>query len=171
MEPTTADQYLNFNIDSQVTFGGNILNLKLGSMHINSSLPRSNNLVAVNLDKFSISSGRKKIIFTVPSLDTPVCEYQIVELSKKMKSQDDNNFDYFVISIDTPFAQARFIKKHDISQTITFLSDYASHQFMITSGLMLDELSLFTRAIIVCDELNIVKNVIIPKEITQLPKY
>ncbi|EGF8099196.1 TPA: peroxiredoxin, partial [Salmonella enterica subsp. enterica serovar Dublin] len=76
-----------------------------------------------------------------------------------------------VLSMDTPFAQARFIREHDIHPGITFVSDYACRQFLDNSGLKINELSIFARALIECDENNVVTRVIVPRDITHLPVY
>ncbi|ECI0671017.1 peroxiredoxin [Salmonella enterica] len=76
-----------------------------------------------------------------------------------------------VPSLDTPFAQARFIREHDIHPGITFVSDYACRQFLDNSGLKINELSIFARALIECDENNVVTRVIVPRDITHLPVY
>ncbi|MCD3069010.1 hypothetical protein GFJ91_19325 [Salmonella enterica subsp. enterica serovar Enteritidis] len=75
------------------------------------------------------------------------------------------------IGMDTPFAQARFILEHDIHPGITFVSDYACRQFLDNSGLKINELSIFARALIECDENNVVTRVIVPRDITHLPVY
>ncbi|EBS4303531.1 peroxiredoxin [Salmonella enterica subsp. enterica] len=76
-----------------------------------------------------------------------------------------------VPSLDTPFAQARFIREHDIHPGIIFVSDYACRQFLDNSGLKINELSIFARALIECDENNVVTHVIVPRDITHLPVY
>ncbi|EIB2576400.1 peroxiredoxin, partial [Salmonella enterica] len=77
----------------------------------------------------------------------------------------------YVLSMDTPFAQARFIREHDIYPGITFVSDYACRQFLDNSGLKINELSIFARALIECDENNVVTRVSVPRDITHLPVY
>ncbi|EIY8936351.1 peroxiredoxin, partial [Salmonella enterica] len=114
----------------------------------------------------------KKQIIVVPSLDTPVCEWQVKDYSDRLKSAGSHSTRaVYVLSMDTPFAQARFIREHDIHPGIIFVSDYACRQFLDNSGLKINELSIFARALIECDENNVVTRVSVPRDITHLPVY
>lgn len=125
--------------------------------------------MAPDLSQENIGAGVRKIIYTVPSLDTPVCEHQIKSVSALMDRGNIGDCDIYVISVDTPFAQSRFITANNINEKIKFLSDYADHGFMCNTGLRIIELNIFARAVIKCDKNNIVDEIIIPKDITQLP--
>ncbi|EAA2775808.1 thiol peroxidase, partial [Salmonella enterica] len=61
---------------------------------------------------------------------------------------------YYVVSIDTPCAQARFIKEHNINSKIRFLSDYAEQRFMSNTRLRIIEINISARAVIEYDENN-----------------
>ncbi|MFP2414694.1 redoxin family protein [Citrobacter braakii] len=126
-------------------------------------------LVTPELNKSGSPDGCCKTIFTVPSLDTHVCERQIKRLSDSFAYPADDNTVYFVVSVDTPFAQARFIKENAINPRNRFLSDYAEHRFMEQTGLRIVELNLFARAVIECDENDIVRRITVPRDITQVP--
>lgn len=166
-----TSNFLNYGKESTVTFMGNALTLKFGNMSLHSELPDSSALVNTSLEKMSLPVGKRKVIFTVPSLDTPVCEYQIKKMSITLNGCDSDNFEYYVISIDTPFAQERFIKANNITNKVVFLSDYMNKNFLKNSGLMIEELGLFTRSVIICNEKNVVEDIFISKEITEIPNY
>lgn len=153
----------------ELTFGEVQLSLDKGFMQSGGFLPTSSGLVAPDLSQGQINTGIRKMIYTVPSLDTPVCEFQIKSVSALLDNGELNDYDIYVVSIDTPFAQSRFIKENCINDKIKFLSDYADHSFMINTGLRIIELNIFARAIIKCDSNNMVDEIIIPKDITQLP--
>lgn len=153
--------------DYKLHFGDKTLTLAMGIMTLGSRLPSLANLVTPELERIEIPVGVRKTILTVPSLDTPVCETQIKMLSESLTEEDSGN--YYVISIDTPFAQARFIRLNNISPKIKFISDYIDRRFMMESGLRIIELNIFARSLIECDEKNIVTAVKIPEDITQIP--
>lgn len=170
MEFVKSNRNISLGVDYFVSFADKRLTLDKGVMRKGGGLPPSISLVNTSLEIVQFKPGRKKTILTVPSLDTPVCEWQIKSLSHDLKNNDyDEDHEWFVISVDTPFAQARFIKENDIDDKITFLSDYADHRFMSDTGLRIKELNVFSRALITCDENNVVLDVIIPQDITHLP--
>lgn len=158
-----------FGKDYKLRFGNNNLTLDQGFMAVGGQLPSLHYLITPNMENPKLSDGVRKTIFTVPSLDTSVCEWQIKMLSKSLSDEPGDNVCYYVISVDTPFAQARFIKENNINPKINFISDYANHRFMIESGLRIIELNVFARAVIECDENNIITRITIPEEITQIP--
>ncbi|EGB8821298.1 peroxiredoxin [Salmonella enterica subsp. enterica serovar Kentucky] len=172
MTPTTTQDYISLGQEHAVTFGKTQLTLKPGILAEGEPLPCTKGLVSHNLLPGYCIPGIKKRIIVVPSLDTPVCEWQVKDYSDRLKSAGSHsNRAVYVLSMDTPFAQARFIREHHIHPGITFVSDYACRQFLDNSGLKINELSIFARALIECDENNVVTRVIVPRDITHLPVY
>lgn len=170
MEFTKSSKNLNLGEDYIVWFSDMRLTLDKGVMRKGGLLPPSTSLVNPNLEVVSFRLGTKKTILTIPSLDTPVCEWQIKSLSNELKNNGcDVGHEWYVISVDTPFAQSRFIKENEIDENIKFLSDYSDHRFMSDSGLRIKELNIFSRAVIECDENNVVIDIVIPYDITHLP--
>lgn len=169
MTPKKAKEYINFGHEHSVSFGEVNLTLKPGVMSVGNILPNTQGLVAHDLTPGYCISGVKKRIVIVPSLDTPVCEWQINALSQELKAGKNEELELYVLSMDTPFAQSRFIRENKPHPGIIFVSDYADRRFLEQSGLKINELSIFARAIIECDELNIVTRVSVPKDITWLP--
>ena len=111
--------------------------------------------------------GKVRIISVVPSLDTPVCDRQTHELSEENGGLDEN-VELITVSMDLPFAQARFAKEAKINN-VTFLSDYRDRSFGDSNGLIIEPLGLLARAVIVTDEENIVRYLQVVPEVTALP--
>lgn len=170
MELTFTKNTISFGVEENVLFGDSILTLKKGIMSEGSRLPSSSGLISYDLRPGELLQGEGKLIFTVPSLDTPICESQIKKLSIRLTEVEKAwNKDIYVLSMDTPFAQARFIKEHQINPAIKFVSDYSDREFLDNSGLKINELNLFTRAVIECNAQNIVTKIIVSKDITHVP--
>lgn len=169
MTPTKAKEYLNFGHEHAVNFGDVKLTLKPGAMAVGNILPSTQGLIAHDLTPGYCITGVKKRIVVVPSLDTPVCEWQVKALSSSLEAGKSEEQEVYVLSMDTPFAQARFIREHNPHPSLVFVSDYAKRRFLEQSGLKINELSIFARAIIECDELNLVTQISVPKDITWIP--
>lgn len=168
--PVYSKEFISFGNEFKVMFGGNTLNLGKGEIYLGSKLPNLSGLITPELTAPCFIPGKKKLILTVPSIDTPVCEEQIKELNGRIDNYyNETGRDVYVLSVDTPFAQARFIKANKISNRINFLSAYSDHHFLNVSGLRIQELSLFTRSVIACDELDTVTNICVTKDITHIP--
>ena len=154
---------------SSVTMKGNPLPLSgIGAVEVGQSLPQailsSTELKPVNI---ADTNGKVRIISVVPSLDTPVCDKQTHELSEENKGLD-KQVELITVSMDLPFAQARFAKEAKINN-ITFLSDYKDREFGNNNGLLIEPLELLARAVIVTDKENIVRYLQVVPEITALP--
>ncbi|EBH3345379.1 peroxiredoxin [Salmonella enterica] len=170
MIPILTQNYISLGQEHAVTFGNTPLTLKPGILAEGKMLPCTKGLVRHDLLPGYCIPGIKKRIIVVPSLDTPVCEWQVKQYSDRLKSAGSySNRAVYVLSMDTPFAQVRFIRDHDIHPGIVFVSDYACRQFLDNSGLKINELSIFARALIECDENNVVTRVIVPRDITHIP--
>ena len=103
-----------------------------------------------------------KVLYTAPSLDTKVCSIQTKMLNTAAGEYPDIKF--YSITMDTPFAQERFCTANDING-IKAVSDYKYHQFAMQNGLYIKELGLFTRALMIVDENNVIKYIEYVKEI------
>ena len=73
------------------------------------------------------------------------------------------------ISRDLPFVQKRFAKNAKI-HNILFLSDYRDAEFGESTGLLIEESLLLTRAIIVLDGEGVIRHLEVVPELTQLPE-
>lgn len=129
--------------------------------------------IAVNKEMKELGLGhfenKIKVITTLVSLDTPVCESQAREFNKSAAGFA-SDVAVILISKDLPFAQERFCMSHGIDNLMV-LSDYKYSSFGINYGLLIKELNLLARAIIILDGNNVVRYIQICKEITDAPDY
>lgn len=151
-----------------VAMKGSPLPLKGQALKVGEPLP-SAMVTAGNLSPVDIATGNGKvrIISVVPSVDTPTCEAQTHQLSEKDRKLADQ-VEMVTISMDLPFAQARFAKEAKI-KNVTFYSDYRTGAFGMNNGLLIDPLHLLARAVIVTDKNNIVRYLQVVPEVTELP--
>lgn len=113
--------------------------------------------------------GKPSLISVVPSLDTPVCSTQTKAFSDKLGALGDK-VNAVTVSLDLPFAQARFCNAENIKNMQT-ASDYMDREFGMNYGLLIDELKVLARAVIVLDSDNkIVYQQIVP-EVASEPDY
>jgi len=140
----------------------------LGAVVLDQPLPAgivsSPDLKSVDLSE---THGKVRIISVVPSLDTPTCDKQTHELSEENDGLDQH-VELISVSMDLPFAQARFAKEAKIGN-VQFLSDYKNRQFGSNTGLIIEPLALLARAVIVTDKDNIVRYLQVVPEVTALP--
>ncbi len=154
----------------QVTFNGNPITL-LGKETKVEQKAENFTVVgnALNPVKLSDYAGKVVILSVFPSIDTPTCAAQNRQFNKDAASLSDDVI-ILGISVDLPFAQARFCGAEGIDKVIT-VSDYQSHDFATKYGFLIDGLRLLTRGIVVIDKNGIVKFVEYVAEVTQEPNY
>jgi thiol peroxidase len=114
-------------------------------------------------------AGSIKIISSVPSLDTPVCDTETRRFNSEAAGLP-NNVVVLTVSLDLPFAQKRWCGAAGIDRVIT-LSDYQDRSFATAYGVMIKELKLLTRALFVIDAADILRYVQIVPEVTSEPDY
>lgn len=149
------------------TFKGNPLTLLGPELKAGDKAPDfsllGNDLSEVKLDAFK---GKTKIISVVPSLDTPICDEQCKKFQELGKGK---NFQVVTVSMDLPFAQARWKKGANVDHTI--LSDHRSGAFGEAYGVLIKELRLLARSIFVVDANDKIKHVEYVKEVATHPNY
>jgi thiol peroxidase len=118
--------------------------------------------------ELSESKGRVRLLSVVTSLDTPVCDLQTQRFEDEAGKLKDVVI--YTISMDLPFAQARYCGTHNITNLQT-LSDHREASFGVAYGVLIKELRLLSRAVFVVDRDDIVRYVEYVKEITQPPEY
>ena len=152
-----------------VTLRGKPLTLMGTTTQVGNTLPTVRlsdfRLNMVNIQSFQ---GKVTILSIVPSLDTPTCDKQTHILSEENKGLDQTAT-LITISRDLPFAQKRFAKNAKINN-ILFLSDYRGAEFGESTGLLIEESRLLTRAIIVLDREGVIRHLEVVPELTQLPE-
>ena len=122
-----------------------------------------------NLKKVTLAGfdGKIKIFSAVPSLDTSVCEMQTMQFNEEVGKLGDQ-VALMTISMDLPFAQARFCSSHQVENGI-ICSDYQQHSFATNYGCLINELKLCNRSIFVVDRDNKLIYVEYVEQNTNLP--
>jgi thiol peroxidase len=114
-------------------------------------------------------AGKVKLISVVPSLDTGVCDAQTRRFNEEAATLGDNVI-VLTVSVDLPFAQARWCGAAGIDRVVT-LSDYKDTSFGQAYGVLIKELRLLMRSIFVLDANNKVQYVEYLSEMTEPPNF
>ncbi|MCL2807965.1 MAG: thiol peroxidase [Coriobacteriia bacterium] len=151
-----------------VTFAGGPLTLKEEQLKVGDKLPQAT-LAQNDLSPLSTAdTSGLRVILTVPSLDTPVCDLEVRTFNAK--AAELPGVSICVVSVDLPFAQARWCGQAGVD-AVTTLSDYNGGTFGRATGTFIDELALLTRAVFIVDaDDNVVYTEFVP-EITNAPDY
>jgi len=118
--------------------------------------------------KLSDSKGKVRVLSVVTSLDTPVCDIQTQWFEGEAGKLKDVVI--YTISMDLPFAQARYCGANNISNLQT-LSDHRQASFGTAYGVLIKELRLLSRAVFIVDKDDTVRYVEYVKEVGQPPDY
>lgn len=152
----------------KITFQGNPITLKGIQLRVGDKAPdftlTNNELQPITLQ----DTKGKRIFVVVPSIDTGVCDMEVRKFNEEASKLD--NVTIYTISMDLPFAQARWCGAAGIKNVIT-LSDYKNREFGDKYGVYINELGLLTRAVFVLDENNNVIYVEYCNEVTDEPNY
>jgi thiol peroxidase len=119
------------------------------------------------------TAGKARMFSVVPSLDTPVCSIQTRKFDKEIEALGDKVACY-TISLDLPFAQARFCgDSGNPIKNMKTLSDAHDGSFGRNYGVLLEGLAvpLLTRSIFVLDKNGGVAYVEYVPEVTSEPNY
>jgi thiol peroxidase len=122
----------------------------------------------MSLDDFK---GKKKILATVPSLDTDTCSTMTKRLNEIAKKHPD--IVILTVSADLPFAQKRFCEHENVENVIT-LSMMRDKEFGRAYGVLLEDgavAGLLARSLFVLDETGHILHIDLVSEITQEPDY
>ncbi len=153
-----------------VTFMGNPLTLVGNEVKPGDPAPQfealDKEMKPVSLADFA---GKVKVVSVTPSLDTPVCNLQATTFNKKARSLSDDVV-IINVSMDLPFAIARFCASEGIDKVVT-LSDHRDASFGNAYGVLVKELRLLARSIFVIDRSDVVRYVQIVPEMTNEPDH
>ncbi|AUM66524.1 thiol peroxidase [Brevibacillus laterosporus] len=125
----------------------------------------ANNLSPVTL---ADSKGTIRLISVVPSLDTGVCDQQTRRFNEEAAKLD--NVTILTVSVDLPFAQARWCGAAGIDKVQT-VSDHRDLSFGLAYGVVIKELRLLSRAVFVVDSNDKVVYVEYLPAVGQHPNY
>jgi thiol peroxidase len=115
--------------------------------------------------------GKKKIIATVPSLDTGTCSTMTKRFNEAAKKHP--NLIILTVSCDLPFAQKRFCEAENVHNVLT-LSMMRNKEFGIAYGLLIANgplAGILARSVFVLDENDQIIYAELVPEITHEPNY
>lgn len=114
-------------------------------------------------------AGKIKLISVVPSLDTGVCDAQTRRFNTEAAELGDDVV-VLTVSMDLPFAQARWCGAAGIDRVIT-LSDHKAASFGEAYGVLIKEFRLDMRSIFVIDKSDKLTYVEYLGEMAEHPDY
>jgi len=152
----------------KVTFMGNPLTLIGNEIKVGDAFPQGITLLTNELKPFDLASDKGvKVITTVPSLDTPVCDMQVRKFNEKAAGLKAK---VYAVSADLPFAQARWCGAAGAKNVMT-LSDHAAMALADALGIHIKELRLFARTVFIVDSKGKIAYRQIVGEVTSEPNY
>lgn len=114
-------------------------------------------------------AGKVKLIASVPSLDTGVCDAETRRWNQEASALGDEVV-VLTISADLPFAQKRWCGAAGVDRVIT-LSDHRDMSFALAYGTYIKELRLEQRAVFIVDQNDVIRYVEYVPEVTHHPNY
>lgn len=155
---------------AQVTFKNNPVTLVGNEVKVGDQAPDftvlANDLSPVSLKD---SEGKVRLIISVPSLDTGVCDAETRRFNEEVASIG-GDVAFYTVSVDLPFAQKRWCGAAGIDNVVT-VSDHRDASFGEAYGVHMKELRLLARSIFVVDEAGKVAYVEYVPEGTDHPNY
>jgi thiol peroxidase len=155
-----------------VTLKGNAVTLSGSEVKVGQPAPDFK-LQKADLGDYTLASsaGKTRIIASVPSLDTPVCDMETKRFNDEAAKL--SNVEVVCVSMDLPFGQKRWCGASNVDKVVC-VSDHRDGSFgknygVLISGGPLDR--VLCRAIFVVGPDNKVKHVEYVKEITEHPSY
>jgi len=166
--------YLETSMSERTTaMRGNELPLEGPELHVGDKAPDfklhqrgPEGLGDVTLADFD---GKTLILSVVPSLDTPVCEIQTKRFNEEVVGLPAD-VDVLTVSMDLPFAQARFCSDKG-THHIKTASDHRDASFGTAYGTLIPPLRIESRAVFVIGKDGTLKYVEYVPEVTDQPNY
>ncbi len=118
---------------------------------------------------FSSFRGKVCVIYSVPSLDTPVCDITTRRFNEEASHLGDQ-VSILAISMDLPFAQARWCGAAGV-EAVRTLSDHREASFGTAYGVLIKDMRLLARAVFVVDRDGRIRHIQIVKEIAEEPDF
>jgi thiol peroxidase len=157
---------------ASVTFKGNPVTLIGNEVGVGQTAPDFK-VQKIDLTEYTLSAsaGKTRIVASVPSLDTPVCDLETKRFNQEAAKLP--NVEIVCVSMDLPFAQKRWCGASSVDKVIT-ASDHREASFarnygVLISGGPLDRLT--ARAVFVIGPDDKVRHVEYVKDITEHPNY
>jgi len=117
----------------------------------------------------SEQAPKVRILLSVPSLDTPVCQTETKRFNAEAANLSDD-IEIDVISVDTPFAQGRWCGAEGVDKVKT-IADFKDRAFGTTYGVEIDGLAIYARAAFVVDKSGQVTYAEYVPEVANEPNY
>lgn len=156
--------------EGAVTMKGNPITLLGPQIEANEDAPEFTALKnLVTPTTLSETNGKVRIILSVPSLDTPVCSLETKKFNDHAAELGDEVV-VLVVSVDTPFAQARWCGAEGATKIQT-LSDFRDRDFGKKYGVEIEGLGIYARAAFVVDKQGVVVYSEYVPEVAQEPNY
>lgn len=157
-----------------VTFKGNPMTLQGPALQEGAPAPEFSltaaDMAPMTLDSLVDGGKRAAMLVVVPSLDTSVCSLESQTFNRRL-GELPAGVNAWVVSVDLPFAMARWASAQEGAVSLGMLSDYRDHSFGRAYGLYIPELALLARAIVVIGKDKTVEYVQLVPEIAQEPNY
>ncbi len=115
------------------------------------------------------TQGKIRLVSSVPSPDTAICNEQTRMLSKELAAMGED-FAFLTISMDLPFAQDRWCADAGVSRNVV-LSDYRDGTFSLAYGTSIHELRILHRALFVINDEDYICYVQYLPEVHEHPDY
>jgi len=153
-----------------VTMRGNPMTLIGHELKVGDTAP-SFSLVGKDMKPITLDNykGKVKIIASIPSLDTPVCDAETRRFNEEA-SKLPGDVQVVTVSMDLPFAAARWCGAASVDKVAT-ASDYRGGKFGESYGAMIKELYLHARAVFVVDKNDKLVHVEYVKEVANQPNF
>ncbi len=152
-----------------VTLKGNPVTLLGPEIKVGQAAPdvelTANDLSTVKLSSFQ---GKVRIITSVPSLDTPVCDTETRRFNEAAAKMGEDVV-VLAVSMDLPFA-ARWCGAAGVKNVKT-LSDHRDAAFGTAYGVLIKGPRLLARAVFVVDKQGVVRYTELVKEVASEPDY
>ena len=157
---------------AETSLGGNTVNT-VGDLPVVGGPAPDFTIVKSDLSSISLSdlAGQRVVLNIFPSIDTAVCAASVRRFNEVASSLD--NTTVLNVSMDLPFAQARFCGTEGLSAVVS-ASDFRDHRFGDAYGVRMVDgrlAGLFARAVVVIDEQGNVSHVELVPQIGQEPDY
>lgn len=150
------------------TFAGNPVTLEGKQLQPGDTL-ESFSIVLPDLSEYRpMDKKGKKIILSVPSVDTGVCSLELGKFRNLVSQQND--VEVVSVSMDLPFALDRWNKTEE-NETIITGSDFKNRDFAEKTGTRMAENGLLARAVFVTDEDGKLVHVEYVEEVATEPDY
>ena len=155
-----------------VTLKGNPQNLEGSELKVGQSAPDFK-LQAIDMSDLTLAAtaGKVRIIATVPSLDTPVCDKETRYFNEA--ASKISGVEVITVSVDLPMAQKRWCGAAGIG-AVKCASDHRTAEFGKAYGVLLKGGPLdrfLARAVFVVDKAGKLAHVEYVPEIAQEPNY